>query len=96
MDPNYISSVEWYKINQFTMWLVFLPISMIVFAFPMVIAHAIIPSAVSSKHFPASASKLRPLFYAVSAIGAILVIIVVLNIFHGLDVVKDIYDDWWI
>ena len=96
MVPNYIGSVEWSDINQLVMWLIFLPLTMIVFAFSMAIAHAIIPSAVTSGHIPTGASKLRPLFYTTSAIGAILVIIVIINIFSSVDVIKNIYPNWWI
>ena len=96
IDPNYIGSVEWHNIDQLVMWLIFLPLSMIVFAFSMAIAHAIIPSAVTSGHIPANANKLRPLFYGASAIGAVLVIIVVINIFTTVDVIRDVYPDWWI
>ena len=96
IDPNYIGSVEWHNLDQLAMWLVFLTLSMIVFAFSMAIAHAIIPSAVSSGHIPTIANKLRPLFYGASAVGAVLVVIVVINIFTSVDAIWDVYPDWWI
>jgi hypothetical protein len=58
-DPNVLTSADWTNIhNWLTLLWIFFPL-IITFAFSMMIAHAIIPSAVMTGHLPPSASYLR-------------------------------------
>ena len=47
MDPNFITRSDWADIGEFLLGLLFIPGLMIVFAFSMLTAHALIPSLVA-------------------------------------------------
>ncbi|MDA0734630.1 MAG: hypothetical protein O2860_08615 [Chloroflexi bacterium] len=54
-----LTSVDWINIhNWLTLFWIFFPL-MIIFAFSMMIAHAVIPSGVMTGHFPPALSMLR-------------------------------------
>ncbi|MDA1218723.1 MAG: hypothetical protein O2909_04700 [Chloroflexi bacterium] len=58
-EPNMLTSVDWINIhNWLTLFWIFFPL-MIIFAFSMMIAHAVIPSGVMTGHFPPALSMLR-------------------------------------
>ncbi len=82
MDPKALDSTDWNNIHLFLQWFwIYFPL-VVVFAITMLTAYALIPSAVTTGHLPASASKLRlPLiaFALVVAVGAIIMLILGIN-----------------
>lgn len=96
MDPNFIGASEWSQIGQVIRFLGLVPLSAIVFAFSLLIAHGLIPSMVSSNHLPRAAMRLRPLFYLTSLMGAVALVVVLVSLVGLADVVTSIYEDWWI
>ena len=82
MDPKALDSTDWNNIHLFLQWFwIYFPL-VVVFAITMLTAYALIPSAVTTGHLPASASKLRlPLiaFALVVAAGAIIMLILGIN-----------------
>ena len=96
MDPNFIGAPEWSRISEVIRFLGLVPLSAILFAFSLLIAHGLIPSMVSSHHLPKGAMKVRPLFYATSLAGAVALVAVLVTLFGMTDAVKSIYWDWWI
>ena len=78
-DPETLTSSNWNDIhNWLTLFWIYFPV-VITFAFTILVAHAFIPSLVSTGHLPTRANKLRlPLtFFAL----AVLVVAVVLMVF---------------
>ena len=58
-EPHILTSVDWINIhNWLTLFWIFFPL-MITFAFCMLIAHAFIPSGVTTGHFPPGLGLLR-------------------------------------
>ena len=82
-DPNTLTSVDWLYIhNWLTLMWIFFPL-IITFAFCMMIAHAIIPSAVMTGHLPRSTNLLRiPLtIIGILALAAALVLFILAAFF---------------
>ena len=96
MDPNFIGASEWSQIGEVIRFLGLVPLSAILFAFSLLIAHGLIPSAVSSNHLPKVAMRVRPFFYLTSLVGAVALIAVLVSLAGMLDVVEAVYKDWWI
>jgi hypothetical protein len=58
-EPNTLNSFDWINIhNWLTLFWIFFPL-MITFAFCMMIAHAFIPSGVTTGHFPSALGVMR-------------------------------------
>ena len=87
MDPKALTSTDWQNIHLFLQWFwIYFPL-IVTFAITMLTAHALIPSAVTTGHLPASASKLKiplTLFALLLLAGAI--IVAILGISQTLDV----------
>ena len=97
MDPSFITRSDWADIGEFLLGLLFIPGLMIVFAFSMLTAHALIPSLVTSGHIPEDFSKLRRVFYII-AFTALLGVIsyfafVAVNANRSFG---DVYSRWWL
>ena len=91
-DPKALTSVEWNNIHMFLQWFwIYFPI-VVAFGLTLLVAHAVIPSMVSTGQLPESTQKLRVPLTGVAALlfvaGAI---ILPLGINAQLDV-KAIYD----
>ena len=91
-DPKALTSVEWNNIHMFLQWFwIYFPI-VVTFGLTLLVAHAVIPSMVSTGQLPESTQKLRVPLTGVAALlfvaGAI---ILSLGINAQLDV-KAIYD----
>ena len=91
-DPKALTSVEWNNIHMFLQWFwIYFPI-VVTFGLTLLVAHAVIPSMVSTGQLPESTQKLRVPLTGVAALlfvaGAI---ILSLGINAQLDL-KAIYD----
>ena len=82
MDPKALTSTDWHNIHLFLQWFwIYFPL-VAAFAFTMLTAYAIIPSAVSTGHLPSSAAKLKlplTLFALLIAVAAIIILILGIN-----------------
>ena len=87
MDPKALDSTDWQNIHLFLQWFwIYFPL-VVAFAVTMLTAHALIPSAVSTGHLPASAARLRwPLTAAALLVAVAAIIILILGINQTLDV----------
>ena len=87
MDPKALTSTDWQNIHLFLQWFwIYFPL-IIVFALTMLTAHALIPSAVSTGHLPASVARLKwPLTGLALILAVVAIIILVLGINQTLDV----------
>ena len=96
MDPAGLSNAEWTEIGKFLFTVWCLVGFVVLFAANMLVGHIFIPSLVSSYHMPAVAQRARPLFYLL-AVGAFAGAIYELSKAIELaDVIRTIYEDYWI
>ena len=91
-DPKALTSVEWNNIHMFLQWFwIYFPI-VVTFGLTLLVAHAVIPSMVSTGQLPESTQKLRVPLTGVAALLFVAGgIILSLGIYAQLDV-KAIYD----
>ena len=76
-DPIALTSDHWNNIHVWLQWLwIYLPL-VVTFAFTLLVAHALIPSLISTRHLPASANRLR-LPLTGFAVGFLIAAVVVL------------------
>ena len=95
-DPQFIDVAVWSGISRLLMWLwVFVPFA-IGAGVCFLVAHAAIPSLVSSGHLSRQAERARPVLYLV-AFAALVVAIVSMALIGGAaGVIADVFDRWWI
>ena len=96
MDPNFITASDWDRIGKLILFLFGLPVSAILFAFPLLFARAIIPSLVGTGHLPKRALFLQPVAYVTASIGLICLVFVLSNIVGRSEVIENFYHRWWI
>ena len=96
MDPNFVTRQDWADIGEFLLALLFVPGLMIVFAFSMLMAHALIPSLVKSGHLPEELNKVRRVLYPV-AFAALLGVIsyIVFVAINAESSFGSVYSRWW-
>ncbi len=87
MDPKALTSTDWHNIHLFLQWFwIYFPL-VVVFAVTMLIAHALIPSAVNTGHLPASAARLKlPLTAFALLVAAAALVMLAFGIGQTLDV----------
>lgn len=95
-DPSYIDEEIWHGISVFLTHLIYVVFMIIGFAGNFLLAHAFIPSLVSSKHLPVIANKLRLVFYFGALVFFIAAVFFIIQTINSLDVIPKIYDRWWI
>jgi hypothetical protein len=97
LDPDFITRSDWADIGEFLLGLLFIPGLMIVFAFSMLTAHALIPSLVTSGHIPEDFSKLRRVFYIIAFAAMLGVISYFVFVAVNADrSFGDVYSRWWL
>ena len=97
MDPDFITREDWSNIGDFLFGLLFVPGLTILFAFNMLIAHALIPSLVASGHIPQDLNKVRPVFYtiALAALAGVVSYVIFISLLAH-DSWGGIYSRWWL
>ena len=96
LDPDYISGANWDQIGDTLFFLWGVPLVVIVLAFSLLFARAVIPSLVASGHLPAKAFQLRLILYGVAAVAAAALALVFLNLIQEVRVIEEFYFKWWI
>lgn len=96
MDPEFISREHWADISTVLRFLWLYWLFIIGFATNMLLAHALIPSLITSGQLPASVGRVRPLLY-LGALGilAIAVLFFVLTAVNA-GVIGRLWERWWI
>ena len=74
MDPEYITKADWRDVGNLLTFFWLILLFAIGFGFNFLMAHAIIPSLISSRHLPQSVSKTRRVFYGGAFIALSLVV----------------------
>lgn len=96
LDPDYISGANWDQIGDALFFLWGVPLVVIVLAFSLLFARAIIPSLVASGHLPAKVFQLRLVLYGLAAVAVAALALVFLNLVREVRVIEDFYFKWWI
>ena len=96
MDPSPLSAVEWTQINELvtSLWIM---VALVVFMATNALVGAIfIPSLIASKQLPPISEKTRPIFYALSLLSFIVVVIFAVKALGQASVIGKIYETYWI
>ena len=96
LDPDYITGANWDQLGDTLFFLWGVPLVVVVLAFSLLFARAIIPSLVASGHLPAKVFQLRLALYGVAAVAVGLLVWVFLNLVREIRVIEDFYFKWWI
>jgi hypothetical protein len=92
MVPEFIGQESWSGILRLLVSLWAFVFFWVSFALSMLMAQAVIPSLVTSRHISARFQSLRPILYVVAAIGFIGAIFFIANAVGLLTVIYSIYD----
>lgn len=96
MDPGFITTDQWSGISTMLRFLWAYWLFIIGFAFTFLLAHAIVPSMVSTGQLPPGTIRLRPLLYlgALGILGFALILFILTMVNAG--VVGRLWERWWI
>ena len=96
MDPEFITTSHWAGISTTLRFLWLYWLFMIGFASNMLLAHAIIPSLISSGQLPEAIGRVRPMLYLGAAgILGIAIIFFVFSVANA-DIIGEFWGRWWI
>lgn len=96
MDPFAPTTGEWSEIARSITFLTLALVSAILTGPILLVAHAIIPSAVDSKTVSEKFNKLRPILYIIGFIGLVSIIsFFLLAFFNIYPVLERIYPSFW-
>ena len=79
MDPRPITAADWVGTNDMLISLWAFVGAMIVFAFCLMLAHAVVPSMVGTGHLPERAASYRPLLYGLSVVFFVVALAIFFN-----------------
>jgi hypothetical protein len=63
VDPEFILTGTWLEIAQLLVRMWVFVLFQVVFAFSLLLAHAVIPSLIDTGHLPAATNRIRPVLY---------------------------------
>tara|TARA_B110000014_G_C20119352_1_gene592444 strand:- start:1335 stop:1628 length:294 start_codon:yes stop_codon:yes gene_type:complete len=96
MDPLALNANDWNNLGNIITFLWLALISAIITGPTLLIAHAIIPSAVATKTINEKYNKLRPGLYLMGGIGVICIILFFcLAGFQSYAILKEFYPSFW-
>ena len=96
MDPQYITSADWRDLGNLLTFFWLILLFAIGFGFNFLMAHAIIPSLISSGHLPERINKARRVFYGGAVVSLSLVAFAVGRAVVEAQFLSDIWNRWWI
>ena len=95
-DPQFLDSEIWAGIGEFLTWLGLFTLFVIGSGLNFLLAHAVVPSLVTTGHLPKKVEKSRVVFYLVSLVAFVGAIWFVVRLLVTGEVISDIYDRFWI
>ena len=95
-DPQFLDSEIWAGIGEFLTWVGLFALFVIASGLNFLLAHAIVPSLVTTGHLPRRVEKVRVVLYlaALGAFGLAVWFFVRMSITG--EVISDIYNRFWI
>ncbi len=96
MDPELVTTKDWADISTPLRFLWAYWVFIIGFAFTLLLAHAIVPSLVSTRQLPAGIARLRPMLY-LGGIGILTIAVIFLVLtWANIGFIGRLWDRWWI
>lgn len=96
MHPSVPTAAQWSDINSGLIWFWAFAACIVIFAANFLLAHAMIPSLVSTRQLPQRALSVRPVMYVIALIALVAAIFSFANIVGHLSVLYDLYGKVWI
>lgn len=96
MNPSVTTAAQWTEINSGLIWFWAFAACIVVFAAFLLLAHAMIPSLVSTRQLPQRAMSVRPVMYVVSLAALVAAVICFAYLVTHLSVLFDLYGKVWI
>ena len=96
MDPTPLANYQWSEIDKLLTNIWWMVVLVIVFATNWIIGHMLGPSLVGSHHIPRAAQKLRPMFYGLAVASFGLGVYVLSEVVQLAQVLRLIWEDFWI
>lgn len=96
IDPQSLTSADWDQIQTTLVYLWLLWLSVIAMALSLLVAHAIIPSLVTTGHIGQRVERVRPLFYGAAAVAAAIALFAFYGFVTESEVLRTIYTKVWI
>lgn len=97
MDPQIITAFDWAATVPMIISLYAFVGMMILFAFSLMLGHAVIPSLVGTRHLPERAASYRPLMYGLAVLFFLAALAIFLNFALNLaGPIYGIYPKAWI
>ena len=96
LDPDYISGENWAQLGDTLFYLWGAPLVVIVLAFSLLFARAVIPSLVASGHLSTKVYQLRLALYGLAAVAVGVLAWVFTNLVREIRVIEEFYLKWWI
>lgn len=100
MDPSFITSAEWSQVGTLLKFLWGFLLFVVAFALTMLLAHALLPSLLSSGHVPDElidrVRKGRPLLYLLGLTALVIAALFMVAVVSQSDVLGRLYARLWI
>lgn len=96
IDPQSLTSADWDQVQTTLVYLWVLWLAVIAMALSLLVAHAIIPSLVTTGHVGASVERVRPVFYAAAVAAAAIALFAFYGFLTESEVLRTIYTKVWI
>ena len=95
MDPEYINSASWREIGNFLTFIWLILLFNVGFGFNFLMAHAIIPSLVTTGHLPQRLNRVRRIFYGGAFAALALSAFAVSRVAVEARLLEDIWGRFW-
>ncbi|MBI4236226.1 MAG: hypothetical protein HY688_02565 [Chloroflexi bacterium] len=96
VDPQALGPAQWGQVGSTLLYLWAFVFFMGGVATNFLIAHAVIPSLITTRHLPTRFQLLRPFFYALTLAALGLLVWSVISFLHASDVLRSLYPKVWI
>ena len=96
VDPRGLTALEWQQVSDTLFYLWMFVFFMGAVAANFLVAHALIPTLVWTRHLPQRAHVVRPVFYLVAIAAAAGVAWAAVNAINSSEVLRTLYPKVWI
>lgn len=95
-DPQFLDSEVWAGIGEFLTWLGLFALFVIGSGLNFLLAHAVVPSLVTTGHLPKQVERVRVALYGVALVAFVGASWFFVRLVVTGEVISDIYDRFWI
>ncbi|MBI4308343.1 MAG: hypothetical protein HY684_06010 [Chloroflexi bacterium] len=94
IDPRAIFSADWSQLATVTFFLFAFVFFVVLFAFSLLLAHAVLPSLILTGHVAPRANGIRPVLYILAVVFFLAALSTALTAFSPIGVLGQIYAEW--